>query len=104
LVELSMARPKLCRRISSRPKFTSFRPERVGESIDEVMLTVDEYEAVRLKDLLNLEQNLAAIKMRISQPTFHRLLLSARKKITDAIVHGKALKIAGGNVDYGDEV
>ena len=67
--------------------------------LQESILTVDEFEAVRLKDLLCLDQENAAKKMNISQPTFHRLILSARKKIADAIVHGKAIKIQGGNVE-----
>jgi predicted DNA-binding protein (UPF0251 family) len=65
--------------------------------LDETSLMVDEFEAVRLKDLLGLEQEECANKMGISQPTFHRLVSSARKKIADAIVHGKAIRIEGGN-------
>ena len=64
--------------------------------LEESVLTVDEFEAVRLKDLDGLEQEEAAKNMNISQPTFHRLILSARKKIADAIVNGKAIKIHGG--------
>ena len=80
------------------PGFTYFKPAGVRMAgLDDSVLTVDEYEAVRLKDLEGMEQEEAAKKMNISQPTFHRLLLSARKKITDAIVNGKAIKIQGGN-------
>ena len=68
--------------------------------LEEVILQVDEFEAVRLKDLEGLEQEECAKKMNISQPTFHRLVLSARKKISDAIVNGKAIKIEGGNFKY----
>jgi len=64
--------------------------------LEESVLTVDEFEAVRLKDLEGMEQEKCAKKMDISQPTFHRLVLSARKKIADAIVYGKAIKIVGG--------
>jgi predicted DNA-binding protein (UPF0251 family) len=93
-----MVRPRLCRRIWFEPNVTYFKPAgiRVIE-LEEAILTVDELEAVRLKDLLGLEQEEAAKKMNISQPTFHRLVLSARKKIADAIVNGKAIKIEGGN-------
>ena len=59
-------------------------------------MTVDEFEAVRLKDLLGMEQEEAAKKMNISQPTFHRLISSARKKIADALVSGKTIKVEGG--------
>jgi uncharacterized protein len=93
-----MPRPRLCRRVMNEPGFTYFKPAGVRlRELDESVLSVDEYEALRLKDLEGLEQEEAAKKMSISQPTFHRLLLSARKKITDAIVNGKAIKIQGGN-------
>ncbi len=65
--------------------------------LEESILTVDEFEAVRLKDLEALDEHAAAKKMNISQPTFNRIVSSARKKISDAIVNGKAIKIEGGN-------
>jgi predicted DNA-binding protein (UPF0251 family) len=93
-----MPRPRICRRVWLLPNVTYFKPAGIRmSSLEENILTVDEFEAVRLKDLLGLEQEDAAKKMNISQPTFHRLLLSARKKITDALVNGKAIKIEGGN-------
>jgi predicted DNA-binding protein (UPF0251 family) len=61
-----------------------------------VNLTVDELEAIRLKDLEGLEQIAAAESMHISQPTFHRLIESARKKVADSLVNGKAIRIEGG--------
>jgi predicted DNA-binding protein (UPF0251 family)/DNA-directed RNA polymerase subunit RPC12/RpoP len=76
---------------------TYFKPAGIRiVDLEESILAVDEFEAVRLKDLLGLEQEEAARKMNISQPTFHRLVLSARRKIADAIVNGKAIKIEGG--------
>jgi uncharacterized protein len=93
-----MARPKLCRRILAEPSVTYFKPRGIPlRDLEEVTLHVDEFEAIRLKDLEILEQEECAKKMNISQPTFHRLVLSARKKISDAIVNGKAIKIKGGN-------
>ena len=65
--------------------------------LDESVLTIDEFEAIRLNDFLELEQTECADKMKISQPTFHRLICSARKKIADAIVNGKAIKIERGS-------
>jgi predicted DNA-binding protein (UPF0251 family) len=62
-----------------------------------VSLTVDEFEAVRLKDLEEFEQTVAAESMGISQPTFHRIIESARKKVADALVNGKAIRIQGGD-------
>jgi len=64
--------------------------------LNNVIITVDEFEAIRLKDIDRLEQEQCAQRMNISQPTFHRLYLEARRKIADAIVNGKALKIEGG--------
>lgn len=93
-----MVRPRLCRRVRFNPDVTYFKPRGIPLSeLEEVILHVDEFEAVRLKNLEGLEQEECAKKMNISQPTFHRLILSARKKITEAIVHGKAIKIEGGN-------
>lgn len=93
-----MPRPRLCRRVGFQPNVTYFKPAgfRMIE-LEECILMVEEFEAVRLKDFLGLEQEEAAKKMNISQPTFHRLILSARKKIADSIVNGKALRIEGGN-------
>lgn len=64
--------------------------------LEEVILTVDEFESIRLKDVEGHEQEDCAAQMNISQPTFHRIYLEARKKIADSLVHGKSLKIQGG--------
>jgi len=66
----------------------------------EMVLTVDEFESVRLKDLEGLDQSVCAEMMDISQPTFHRLVISARKKIADALTHGKSIKIEGGHYRF----
>ena len=96
-----MPRPRRCRRVGFQPDVTYFKPAGVRMvDLEESILTVDEFEAVRLKDLEGLDQEIAAKKMNISQPTFHRLVLSARKKIADAIVNGKAIKIEGGNFEF----
>lgn len=93
-----MVRPRLCRRVRFNPNVTYFKPRGIPlRELEETILNVDEFEAVRLKDLEGLEQEECAKKMNISQPTFHRLVLSARKKIADAIINGKAIKIEGGN-------
>ena len=92
-----MPRPRRCRRIGYMPNFTYFKPAGVRIiDLNENILTVGEFEAIRLKDLEGLEQKECAESMDISQPTFHRLLLSARKKIADCITNGKAIKIEGG--------
>jgi len=93
-----MSRPRLCRRVKFLPETTYFKPAGIPlRKLEEVVLTVDEFEAVRLKGLEGLEQTEASDRMKISQPTFFRLLDSARKKIADAIVKGKAIKIEGGS-------
>jgi len=93
-----MPRPRLCRRVKSLPGVNYFKPAGVPiRELEEVVLTVDEFEAIRLNDLEGLDQMEASKKMNISQPTFFRLLDSARKKIADSIVNSKAIKIEGGN-------
>lgn len=96
-----MPRPCKRRRVRGQPNFSYFKPAGIRKNeLEESVLTIDEFEAVRLKDYLNIEQEKCAEKMNISQPTFHRLITSARKKIADAIVNGKAIKIEGGNYIY----
>jgi predicted Zn-ribbon and HTH transcriptional regulator len=60
---------------------------------------VEEVEAIRLKDLEGLEQEECAQRMQISRPTFHRVLESARNKLADALLNGKAIRIEGGNFE-----
>lgn len=93
-----MVRPRLLRRIWFEPGVTYFKPRGIPLAyLKESVLTVDELESIRLTDFEGMEQEKAAKKMKISQPTFNRLLTSARKKIADAIVNGKAIKIEGGD-------
>ncbi|MEM2121275.1 MAG: DUF134 domain-containing protein [Candidatus Woesearchaeota archaeon] len=93
-----MVRPEKCRCVSFNPEITYFKPAGISlNSIEEINLNVEELEAIRLKDFEGLEQKECAEKMKISQPTFNRVLLSARKKIADALINGKAIKIEGGN-------
>ncbi|PKL58487.1 MAG: hypothetical protein CVV34_02025, partial [Methanomicrobiales archaeon HGW-Methanomicrobiales-5] len=87
-----------CRRVGQQPAFTSFGPANAGiNTPEEAILSVDEFEAVRLKDLESFDQSECAEMMDISQPTFHRLVVSARRKIADALTNGKTIKIEGGN-------
>jgi predicted DNA-binding protein (UPF0251 family) len=67
--------------------------------LEEVNLALDELEAVRLADLEGLYQEDAAKKMNISRQTFGNIVNSAHKKIADALLNGKALKIEGGVVE-----
>ncbi len=94
-------RRRRCRRVGFQPAFTSFGPAATGPvESDEMILTVEEFEAVRLKDLEGLDQTECARMMEISQPTFHRLVISARRKIADALTHGKTIKIEGGHYRF----
>lgn len=79
------------------PGVTRFNPAGIGAPPGETVLTVDEFEAIRLKDLEGLMQEDGAKKMGISQPTFYRTLVSARGKIADALVNGKIIRIEGGD-------
>ncbi len=98
-----MPRPRIPRRVWFTPNVTYFKPAGVRMIfLEEVILTVDEFEAIRLRDYEDLSQTEAAKKMGISQPTFQRLYESARKKIADALINGKAIRIEGGSyIDMG---
>jgi len=67
--------------------------------LDEICLSLEETEALRLKDIEGLDQEACAERMNISRPTVQRILDSARKKISDALLNGKAIKIEGGKVE-----
>lgn len=97
-----MPRPIRCRRVRARPSVNFFKPAgaRLRE-LKEVVLSVEEYEALRLVDFEEINQVDACDKMQISQPTLSRLLSSARKKVSQAIVKGMAIKIEGGNYKIG---
>ena len=89
-----MAGPLKPRRIFFDPDVIYFKPRAVPLSLlEEVDLTMDELETLRLCDLNGLEQEEAARKMKISQSTLQRILTSAHKKVSEALVNGKAIKI-----------
>ena len=95
-----MARPRNCRRVGSLPGSEYFKPRGIPLSmLEEITLTVDEFEAIRLADLEGLYQEQAAAKMKVSRPTFGRIIESAHKKVAEALVKGKALKIEGGDIE-----
>lgn len=96
-----MARPCKCRNVCLEPQAVYFKPRAVPMSdLEEISLAVDELEAVRLADLEGLYQEDAAAKMGVSRQTFGNIVAAARKKIADALVNAKALKINGGVVRY----
>ncbi len=93
-----MVRPKINRTISSNPNIVYFKPKGQPMSeLEEVTLKMDEYESIKLKDFNEFDQTKCAEKMQISQPTFNRILNQARKKISDAIINGKAIRIEKGD-------
>jgi len=92
-----MTRPLKPRRIFFDPNVTYFKPRAVPLSLlEEVDLDIDELEALRLCDFKNLEQIEAAKKMKISQSTLQCILTSAHKKVAEALIEGKAIKIRKG--------
>ena len=95
-----MARSRHCRRVGSIPESNYFKPRGIPlMMLEEVILTVDEFEAIRLADLESLYQEQAAGRMNVSRQTFGRIIDSAHKKVAEALVKGKALKIEGGEFE-----
>ena len=90
-------RPKKTRWIKRLPGERCFKPVcKPLSRLEGVYLTLDEFEAVRLADLDGMKQVDAAKKLRISRPTFSRIVSSARNKIADGLVNIKAIRIEGG--------
>ena len=94
-----MARPVRCRRIERMPVYRSFSPDDVSET-EIIQMTVDEYEALRLLDDEGLTQEVCAARMDIARTTVTAIYDSARKKVANALVHGKRLLITGGCCAY----
>ncbi|MFH1956791.1 MAG: DUF134 domain-containing protein [Patescibacteria group bacterium] len=89
-----MPRPRLCRRIRFNPRVKFFKPQGVPLGLLELEeLSLEEIEALRLKDVEGLDQIDCAKKMKTSQSTFQRILSSAHKKTSRALINGKAIKI-----------
>lgn len=79
----------------SAREFRPFSPE--SETPEEILLTIDELETMRLSFLEHLSQGEAAVRMEVHQSTFQRALKKALEKVTEALVHGKAIRIEGGD-------
>ncbi len=92
-----MVRPRRWRHVYNKVEFNYFKPQSVPLSrLEEVNLNTEELEALRYSEIEDMEQIEAAEKMNVSQPTYHRILKSARKKVAEALIYGKAIKIQGG--------
>jgi predicted DNA-binding protein (UPF0251 family) len=94
-----MPRPKKPRFVSGYPTLTAYIPQGVPIS-GEVLLSVEELEAVRLSDFEGLDQESAANLMEVSRQTYGRILARARNIISEALVTGKGLRIEGGNYKF----
>ncbi len=94
-----MPRPARCRRIERMPVYRSFSPDDAAAD-ESVRMTVDEFEALRLLDDEGLTQEACASRMNIARTTVTAIYDSARRKVADALVHGKRLLITGGCCEF----
>lgn len=96
-----MVRPRKCRRVNAPPDVSYFKPRGVALSdLNEIVLSVEGYEALRLADLQGLKHEDAAERMQVSRQTFGRILYQARQTVAKALTHGWALCIRGGDYNF----
>ncbi|PID28121.1 MAG: DNA-binding protein [Candidatus Cloacimonadota bacterium] len=96
-----MARPKRCRLVNLPPKHVAFKPTGIpANMLKKEIMTIDEYEAIRLADFEQLEHLESAKYMGVSRPTFSRVLDSARFKIAKMLTQGVLLEIEGGKIHF----
>ena len=99
-----MSRTTKCRKICSFPDFYSFVPEEADTgNIETVIMSLDEYETLRLLDYEGLNQEEGALRMGVARTTVTAMYESARKKLVSAVVEGTRLRIAGGNIEIDRE-
>ena len=98
-----MPRPRKCRRVCSMPRYNEFTPTQAGGVRKEVVLTVDEYETIRLIDKENFSQEECSAYMNVARTTVQLIYAEARKKIAEAIVDGSTLVIRGGDFHLCEE-
>lgn len=99
-----MPRTTKCRKIWGFPNFFSFVPEDAEDKeLETVIMTLDEYETIRLLDYEGLNQEACALRMGVARTTVTAMYESARKKLIGAIVEGKRICIAGGNIEIDKE-
>jgi len=89
------------RRVAFLPNLTYFKPAGIPlKELEEECIRIEELEAIRLKDLEGLDQEICAEKMGVSRATFQRIIHLARLKLAKALVEGKAIRIEGGNYEF----
>lgn len=93
-----MPRPQRCRHVCSLPESDEFAPTRCASDADTIIMQVDEYEVIRLIDLVGLTQEECARQINVARTTVTGIYDTARHKLADALVHGKRLTIEGGNI------
>ena len=103
-----MARPRKCRRVCTLPKVNEFGPVDLSIGTNElIIMSIEEYESIRLMDLERLNQEECANAMGVARSTIQKIYEDARIKLADSIVNGKILKIEGGDYklcsDFGDK-
>ena len=92
-----MTRPKKCRHIKCKANAYYFKPRGIPlVDLEDVVLSIDELEAIRLADYIGLYHEKAAAEMKVSRATFGRILRQGRKKVSEALIMGKALRIEAG--------
>jgi predicted DNA-binding protein (UPF0251 family) len=100
-----MPRPQDNRIVHEPPLFTNFKPMGIkGHDLDQVLLTLDEFEAFRLADYNGMSHAEAAEEMEISRSTFTRLIEKSRRKIAELIIQGKFLTIEGGSIHFRNNI
>ena len=98
---LPRGRPKKVRYIQKMPRVVQFSPRGKPGRPDEIELTLDQFEAIKLADFQGFHQDQGAVAMKVSRPSFGRILREARKKVAEALVMGKIVKIRMGDVQVG---
>jgi uncharacterized protein len=99
-----MVRPKKDRMVAFNPDVSYFKPRGIPMTrLEEVQLTVDEREAIRLADLAGLSHEASGKQMGVSRATFGRIVQQARMTVADALINGKAIKVEGGNYTLSGE-
>jgi predicted DNA-binding protein (UPF0251 family)/rubredoxin len=99
-----MVRPQKDRMVAYNPQISYFKPRGIPMmQLEEVRLTVDEREAMRLSDLLGMSHEAAGRRMGVSRATFGRIIQRARLVVADALINGKAINVGGGNYRMVDQ-